>query len=184
MSSAFVLDCRVPSGGFSGVLDYWRACHQRAERCALLLAQLAEHWSKNGPSQPAAVTARDVLRYFREAAPKHMRDKHEALFQCLEVPAVAVEQLREGLARLEQRWRDAEPAVEHCVEKPIQETHRQVILRFVDAWLTQQAAEEQLLDRLDRSFDKAAERCAVHRLVELGRDEGWFAPVARSADRH
>jgi len=68
----------LPSGhaaGFDEPFEMLAACHERVERMLRLLERLAGHLAGHGPDRQAAEAARDIARYFDQAAPAHHEDE-------------------------------------------------------------------------------------------------------------
>jgi len=66
---------RAPAAGFDEPFAMLDACHERVERMLGLLERLAAHLAQHGADAQAASAARDVMRYFDQAAPKHHEDE-------------------------------------------------------------------------------------------------------------
>jgi hemerythrin-like domain-containing protein len=118
MTSPLILHA-APAAGFDEPFEMLAACHQRVERMLGLLQRLQQHLESHGPDRPAAEAARDVMRYFDQAAPNHHEDEErhvlpvlrasgdpalQALAERLHAEHQAMTQawglLRPGLARL------------------------------------------------------------------------------------
>jgi hemerythrin-like domain-containing protein len=68
----------LPGGhaaGFDAPFEMLAACHERVERMLGLLERLAAHLAGHGPDGQAAEAARDICRYFDQAAPAHHEDE-------------------------------------------------------------------------------------------------------------
>jgi hemerythrin-like domain-containing protein len=73
-SSIFTLHAG-PAAGFDAPFELMAACHERMARTLALLLRLGEHLATHGGDDQARDAARDVLRYFRVAAPLHHQDE-------------------------------------------------------------------------------------------------------------
>ncbi|NNU43478.1 hemerythrin domain-containing protein [Ramlibacter sp. B156] len=85
------------------------ACHERVHRMLALLARLREHLRAHGADTQAQQAARDVMRYFDQAAPQHHQDEELHVFPPLlaqgdpETVAV-VARLQQDHLQMESRW--------------------------------------------------------------------------------
>jgi hemerythrin-like domain-containing protein len=105
---------RSPSAGFDQPFEMLAACHERVERMLCLLERLAQHLPAHGADEQAQAAARDLIRYFDQAAPQHHQDEelhvlpalrqagHGALAERLHAEHMQMAQawktMREGLA--------------------------------------------------------------------------------------
>ena len=71
---------RAPGAGYEAPFEMLDACHERVERMLRLLNKLRAHLQASGWDAQAAEAARDVLRYFNEAAPRHHEDEERHVF--------------------------------------------------------------------------------------------------------
>ena len=71
---------RAPASGFEAPFDMLAACHERVERMLGLLQRLREHLHTHGRDADASAAARDVMRYFDQAAPLHHQDEELHVF--------------------------------------------------------------------------------------------------------
>lgn len=107
----------APPGGpasptFEQPYEMLEACHERVHRMLGLLGRLREHLRQHGADEPARSAARDVMRYFDQAAPQHHLDEELHVFPRLDGtgdPALAavVRRLREDHRRMDSGWADA-----------------------------------------------------------------------------
>ena len=95
---------RAPAAGFEAPFEMLGACHERVERMLGLLAKLQQHVRVRGWDDSVASAARDVMRYFDQAAPLHHEDEERHVFP----PLLAGEDaaLRQVVLRLQQDHRD------------------------------------------------------------------------------
>lgn len=71
---------RAPASGFEAPFEMLAACHERVERMLGLLQRLREHLRTHGRDADASAAARDVMRYFDQAAPLHHQDEELHVF--------------------------------------------------------------------------------------------------------
>ena len=71
---------RAPGAGYEAPFEMLDACHERVERMLRLLHKLRAHLQASGWDAQATEAARDVLRYFNEAAPRHHEDEERHVF--------------------------------------------------------------------------------------------------------
>lgn len=64
-----------PAVGFDQPFEMLLACHERVQRSLDLLLRLQAHVAAQGADEQARDAARDVLRYFDLASPKHHEDE-------------------------------------------------------------------------------------------------------------
>ncbi|MES2940745.1 MAG: hemerythrin domain-containing protein [Pseudomonadota bacterium] len=94
---------------FAQPFDMLEACHQRLHRTLALLDKLRGHLPAHGADQQAQQAARDVMRYFDQAAPQHHHDEELHVFPPLAVhgspdTVALVARLREDHLQMEARW--------------------------------------------------------------------------------
>lgn len=85
------------------------ACHERVYRMLRLLDRLQAHLAEVGCDHQAAEAARDVMRYFDQAAPLHHEDEERHVFPPLlaqgdERVCTAVRRLQADHRSMESRW--------------------------------------------------------------------------------
>lgn len=108
LSSITLPGHRAPAAGFEAPFEMLGACHERVERMLALLARLQHHVLVRGWDESVACAARDVMRYFDQAAPLHHEDEERHVFPPLLAGSDAV--LRQVVQRLQQDHRDMEAA--------------------------------------------------------------------------
>ncbi|MDR0226875.1 MAG: hemerythrin domain-containing protein [Burkholderiaceae bacterium] len=85
---------RGPAVGFEQPFEMLEACHERVQRTLALLQRLCLHLRERGCDEDARQAARDVLRYFDQAAPLHHEDEERHVFPPLleggDAPTVAL----------------------------------------------------------------------------------------------
>jgi hemerythrin-like domain-containing protein len=99
----------TPAAGFEQPFEMLEACHERVHRMLALLARLREHLHGHGPDTQAQQAARDVMRYFDQAAPLHHQDEELHVFPPLLAQGDArvsalVRKLQEDHRAMEARW--------------------------------------------------------------------------------
>ena len=124
---------RAPGAGYEAPFEMLDACHERVERMLRLLHKLRAHLQASGWDAQAAEAARDVLRYFNEAAPRHHEDEERHVFPAVlaapDAPALphtgtgegtgigsslhaVVRRLLQDHADMQTRWASARPVLE------------------------------------------------------------------------
>jgi hemerythrin-like domain-containing protein len=99
----------TPAAGFEQPFEMLEACHERVHRMLKLLGRLREHLRRQGADTQAQQAARDVMRYFDQAAPQHHQDEELHVFPPLlaqgepEIVAV-VARLQQDHVLMESRW--------------------------------------------------------------------------------
>ena len=68
------------SAGYEQPFAMLAACHERVQRMLRLLARLQAHVASAGADEQARHAARDVMRYFDQAAPQHHLDEERHVF--------------------------------------------------------------------------------------------------------
>lgn len=101
-----------PGPGFEQPFEMLEACHERVQRMLALLSRLRRHVATHGADDQARQAARDVMRYFDQAAPEHHRDEELHVFPPLlaqgEPQTVAlVTRLQQDHLQMESRWASA-----------------------------------------------------------------------------
>jgi len=101
-----------PAPGFEEPFAMLEACHERVERMLTLLGRLREHLATHGCDASAREAARDVMRYFDQAAPQHHRDEELHVFPPLIAQAdhaivAVVRRLQQDHLLMESRWQQA-----------------------------------------------------------------------------
>jgi hemerythrin-like domain-containing protein len=115
----------APAGGFDQPFEMLAACHERAGRMLTLLARLRAHVREHGADLQAQQAARDVMRYFDQAAPQHHRDEELHVFPPLlahrDARVVAVVRaLQRDHAQMEASWPGARAVLLHLAQAGVQ----------------------------------------------------------------
>jgi hemerythrin-like domain-containing protein len=99
-----------PAAGFDEPMAMLSACHDRMRRSLDQLTKICTRLEAGRIDEAVHHAARDVLRYFDQAAPNHHEDEEQHIFPRLladmDDPAVrtAVLQLQEDHLRMESHW--------------------------------------------------------------------------------
>ena len=102
----------APAVGFDTPVEMLQACHERVQRTLALLQKLVDYLHDHACDDSARQAARDVLRYFDMAAPRHHEDEELHVFPLLlergDAAVVAqVQQLQRDHDAMGQHWQDA-----------------------------------------------------------------------------
>lgn len=97
------------SASFEQPYKMLEACHERVHRMLALLQRLAEHLPLHGADAQAQQAARDVMRYFDQAAPQHHTDEELHVFPPLLAQGVpqtveVVHRLQADHVQMERGW--------------------------------------------------------------------------------
>jgi hemerythrin-like domain-containing protein len=110
-----------PAAGFDAPFAMLEACHERIQRTLDLLLRLRAHVARSGVDEQARQAARDVLRYFDQAAPQHHLDEELHVLPVLDASGDAAllalaSRLRDDHRRMDEGWRAARPALADVAE--------------------------------------------------------------------
>lgn len=99
----------APAAGYEQPFEMLEACHERVNRMLTLLGRLRAHMRENGADVQAQQAARDVMRYFDQAAPQHHLDEELHVFPPLLAQGDArvvgiVQRLQQDHLQMEARW--------------------------------------------------------------------------------
>lgn len=163
------------AAGFDEPFDMLEACHQRVHRMLDLLERLRSHLRTHGGDEQARQAARDVMRYFDQAAPQHHRDEELHVFPPLLARGDAatveiVRRLQADHVQMEAAWRAA----------------RQVLARVADGRLEKMAPDdEDVLTRFAALYDGhiEAEEQIVYPAASALLDEQGKAAMGREMAR-
>lgn len=97
------------------------ACHERVDRMLALLERLRRHVDAHGADEQAKQAARDVIRYFDQAAPQHHLDEENhvipRLLACGDPVLVDLAvRLRDDHRAMEVAWSRARPILVSLAE--------------------------------------------------------------------
>lgn len=98
-----------PAPGFEQPFEMLEACHERVHRMLDLLERLRGYLPDHGADSSARDAARDVMRYFDQAAPNHHRDEELHVFPPLLAggdadTAALVRRLQQDHVQMESAW--------------------------------------------------------------------------------
>jgi hemerythrin-like domain-containing protein len=91
-----------PAAGFDQPFEMLQACHERVQRMLGLMRRLRLHVQTQGVDERARQAARDVMRYFDQAAPAHHEDEERHVFPRL----LAAGECVEAVQRLQREHRE------------------------------------------------------------------------------
>jgi hemerythrin-like domain-containing protein len=159
-----------PAATFEQPFEMLEACHERVQRMLALLQRLRAHLSGHGADADARQAARDVMRYFDQAAPQHHRDEELHVFPPLlaqgDAQTVAtVRRLQDDHVRMESSWAAARAVLDAVARgeldalAPWQES---ALDAFAGPYAEHIAAEEQL------AYPAAAALLDAPALTEMG----------------
>lgn len=161
----------APAVGFDTPFEMLHACHERVQRTLDLLERLCQYLLDTGCDASAQAAARDVLRYFDIAAPRHHEDEEQHVFPLLEASSDPL--LRSAVARLHaehgamaDRWHQARKSLQALADghtAVFSAAERAALAAFAAGYAEHIALEETLVYPAARSvMDEAA-------LQEMGR---------------
>lgn len=141
-----------PAPGFEQPFEMLEACHERVQRMLALLRRLRDHLPGHGADESARQAARDVMRYFDQAAPQHHRDEELHVFPPLSAQGdpgtlALVRRLQEDHLQMEARWasaREVLDAVATGALPSLTREHEAALDAFAGLYAGHIAAEEQL----------------------------------------
>ena len=154
-----------PAAGFEAPFAMLEACHERIQRTLDLLQRLRHHVAQHGADEQARQAARDVLRYFDQAAPQHHLDEERHVIPALEAsgdPAhvTLARRLRDDHRRMEAAWAVARTILSDLVEgglAALQPAQDEALAAFAALHADHLAAEEQVaLPAATASLDATA----------------------------
>lgn len=148
----------TPAAGYEQPFEMLEACHERVHRMLRLLERLREHVAAQGADEQARQAARDVMRYFDQAAPQHHLDEERHVFPPL---------LAQG-----------DPQVVAVVQR-LQEDHRQMEAGWVRARAVLEGLAQGRLAALDAAATQALAAFAALYGEHIRAEEGIAYPAAR-----
>lgn len=180
----------VPAAGYEAPFEMLDACHERVHRMLRLLERLREHVAAHGADDQARQAARDVMRYFDQAAPQHHLDEERHVFPPLLAaadPAVVavVRRLQQDHLRMEAGWAQARVVLADMAEgtlKGFNDAQHTLLAGFAALYGDHIEAEEQVAypaarERLDATALAAMAQDMMHRRgVTLGPGTGPLTP--------
>lgn len=180
----------APAAGYEAPFEMLDACHERVHRMLRLMERLREHVAAVGADDQARQAARDVMRYFDQAAPQHHLDEERHVFPPLLAaadPAVVavVRRLQQDHLRMEARWVQARAVLAGLAEGTLQsldDTQHAQLAGFAALYGDHIEAEELIAypaarERLDATALAAmAQDMMRRRGVTLGSGSGPLTP--------
>lgn len=148
-----------PAASFDEPFEMLAACHERMQRTLDLLARLRAHLPAHGADAQAQQAARDVLRYFDQAAPQHHRDEELHVFP----PVLA-----------------SGDAASAALVKRLQQEHRQMEEAWVAARGVLAAIAEGRLQQADAAASQALEAFSTPYAAHLAGENDVVFPAARA----
>ncbi len=157
MQNVEFLDFYSPSAGFEQPLVLVDACHERVRRMVELLVRLIEHLHEHGADERAAISARSILEYFKEAWPRHFKDEELDLFPRVRLRLRdrhsaesgqiidAIETLTEQHRDFYPLWRRIEPSLQAVAGRSTQRLDESAVHAFVELYRVHLALEEDVL---------------------------------------
>lgn len=141
-----------PAAGYEQPFEMLEACHERVHRMLVLLERLQAHVASHGADDQARQAARDVMRYFDQAAPQHHLDEELHVFPALLAtgdPGLArtVRRLMDDHASMESLWSRARDALAALAEGGLSgfdTVQKDVLHAFASLYAGHIAAEEQV----------------------------------------
>jgi len=160
------------AAGFEQPFEMLHACHERVERMLTLLQRLREHVRDKGADEQVRQAARDVMRYFDTAAPKHHEDEELHVFPVLielndEAVSQVVARLQQDHLHMEKRWRAARELLLQFAEgsrSAFEEAEDEVLDAFSGLYAGHIDAEESI------AYPRAAALIEGERLQAMSRD--------------
>ena len=159
----------APGAGFEQPFEMLEACHERVERMLKLLARLREHLRTHGADAQAQQAARDVMRYFDQAAPQHHRDEELHVFPPLLAQGdprtvAVVTRLQRDHVQMESRWDAARQVLGSVADArlaALSSADDAVLDAFAGSYADRVAAEEQIADPAAQALLDDAQRTAM-----------------------
>jgi hemerythrin-like domain-containing protein len=159
-----------PAASFEQPFEMLHACHERVERMLALLQRLREHLPGHGADENARQAARDVMRYFDQAAPQHHRDEELHVFPPLLAQGDAatvsvVKRLQQDHLRMESHWAGARAVLDAVASgelAALTPAHEAALDAFAGPYADHIAAEEQL------AYPAAAALLDANALAKIG----------------
>ena len=146
------LTSKKPDAGFDDPFGMMEACHERLGRMLSLATRLREHLAQHGADDQARQAARDVMRYFDQAAPQHHRDEELHVFPRLalhgdEEAKALVARLHEEHEGMERDWPAARAVLQAIADGALSSLAPQHEAAL-DAFLAPQSAHAEAEERV------------------------------------
>lgn len=168
----------APAAGFEQPFEMLQACHERVQRMLSLLSRLREHVRSHGADEQARQAARDVMRYFDQAAPKHHQDEEIHVFPAVLAQGdpdriVLVRRLQQDHLQMESRWAAARILLSALAAGEVQalvQADEDVLDAFAGLYASHIEAEEQVVYPAAQAVLDDAAQASMGR--EMGRRRG------------
>lgn len=162
----------APAATFEQPFDMLAACHERVIRTLDLLQRLRVHLRAHGADDQARQAARDVMRYFDQAAPQHHHDEEVHVFPPLIAqgdPAMleVVGRLQQDHLQMESRWvraRSVLAAVAAGENNALADADEAALDAFASLYADHIEAEEAI------AYPAAAAALDAEAVAEMGRE--------------
>ena len=110
---------------FEQPFEMMQACHQRLHRMLALMDKLRAHLPAHGADEQARQAAKDVMRYFDQAAPQHHRDEELHVFPPLLAHGNAqvtqvIRKLQDDHVQMESGWARARAVLDAIAQGQLQ----------------------------------------------------------------
>ena len=110
---------------FEQPFEMMQACHQRLHRMLALMDKLRAHLPAHGADEQARQAARDIMKYFDQAAPQHHHDEELHVFPPLLARGEAhlaevVRKLQQDHLQMESGWMRARAVLDAIAQGQVQ----------------------------------------------------------------
>lgn len=165
MSSRLTLHAG-PAVGFDQPFEMLAACHERVRRSLDLLLRLQAHVAAHGADAQAQDAARDVLRYFDLAGPKHHEDEERHVLPRLRAAGqgALAERLAADHAEMTRQWAALRPALSAIAQAAPGPLDSSACDAYAALYAAHMVAEE------GEAFPQAAEGLAPQALAAMGEE--------------
>ncbi|MGE4243236.1 hemerythrin domain-containing protein [Ramlibacter sp.] len=160
----------MKNANFDQPFDMMEACHERLQRMLALIGKLRAHMAGHGADEQAQQAARDVMRYFDQAAPQHHEDEEKHVFPPLLARGEAVDvvrRLQRDHVWMEEGWREARAVLDdvaHGEVAALSPSQEATLQDFAELYADHILAEEQIAyPAAQRTMDDAG-------VAEMGRE--------------
>lgn len=153
-----------PAVGFDQPFEMLLACHDRVQRSLALLLRLQAHLAEHGADGPARDAARDVLRYFDLAGPKHHEDEETHVLPRLSAAGQAdlADRLAAEHAEMARQWAALRLSLQAVTVGSLGTLDEAACRDYERLYTAHMAVEEA------QAFPVAAQGVAVPALVAMG----------------
>jgi hemerythrin-like domain-containing protein len=168
------------SSSFEEPFEMLQACHERVHRMLDLLERLRSHLRTRGGDEQAQQAARDVMRYFDQAAPRHHEDEERHVFPPLlaqgdPATVAVVQRLQADHVRMEAAWADARKVLDAVAQGWLDELQvhdEDALARFAGLYGDHIVAEETIVYPAAARVIDAAGQSAMGREMAQRRGVG------------